>query len=297
MLHADASTAMPLSAHIEQDHITVEFVTLSCSNQCADVQAVAKGGHTPYSYTWENGSTNPARHVCPSSSTSYDVTVTDTASSSGELRRPSSTVTAPLAANVVKCGDAGTTTDAGPPPSWLHCIVNPSFEGVVTPTQFQAFEASPWNACYAGGFITYSAIGDATLWPTQNWTFPPASEGATYLALGQQALFVGRTSQTLCAPVEAGAARSFLVDLARATSNAPTLEATTQVMQVLGGTSECAETDVLWTSPPLTVAWATYCVTIRPQQPITTLGFRPSGTGGAQMEGLVDHIVPVAGCP
>ena len=171
--------------------------------------------------------------------------MTDSGASSGEIRKPPQTASAPLTANVVACADAGGEPEGGSNPTWEHCIGNPSFEGPVTPTQFESFQAPPWNACYAGGFITYSAIADPTLWPQQNWTFPTASDGSTYLALGLQTILSGRTSQTLCEPIAAGATRSFLVDLARATSASPATEAPTQQIQVLGGTTECQETEVL----------------------------------------------------
>jgi hypothetical protein len=66
-------------------------------------------------------------------------------------------------------------------------------------------------------------------------------------------------------------------------------------MQVLGG-SECGESELLWTSPQLSVDWTSYCVTINPQHDLASLGFRPLGSAGGSMEGLVDHIVPVASC-
>jgi hypothetical protein len=295
----DAGAPSALSAHIEERGVTVEIVALKCAGDCADVVAVAKGGNEPYTFAWEDGGTDPFRHVCPTEKTAYRVSVTDTGVTSGEFRRAPNTVDAPLTAEVLACpaeqADAGTAIGPGTP--WTGCVQNPSFEGAVTPTQFQAFDAPPWNACYAGGFLTYSAIGNETLWPTQNWTFPKAADGITYLALGQQGPIGGRASETLCEPIHARSSRSFLVDLARAPSTSPSLEATGQFMQVVGGGSECNETAVLWTSPQLALAWTTYCVTVTPTEDVTSLGFRPLATGGAQMEGLVDQLLPVTSCP
>src|SRR5580692_11766548 len=67
----DASRPGAFDAHIEQDHITVTFVTLTCTGPCADVVAVPTGGQAPYTFRWSDGSTSAARHVCPTSSTSY----------------------------------------------------------------------------------------------------------------------------------------------------------------------------------------------------------------------------------
>jgi len=101
----DASASGALGAHIEDNHVTVSFITLACAGDCADVQAIATGGQAPYTFAWDNGSTNPARHVCPTSSTSYHVKVTDTART-GELEQAAETAQASLTANVLACPDA-----------------------------------------------------------------------------------------------------------------------------------------------------------------------------------------------
>jgi hypothetical protein len=108
----DAGTSGALDAHIEQNHITVSFVTLTCTGPCADVVAVPTGGHPPYTFRWDDGSTGAAREVCPASSTSYLVKVTDTGTS-GELGHPAQAVQVPVAANVIACPDGG-TGDGGP---------------------------------------------------------------------------------------------------------------------------------------------------------------------------------------
>ncbi len=109
----DASATGAFDAHIEQNHIAVTFVTLSCAGPCADVVAVPTGGQAPYTFKWDDGSTTATRHVCPTSSTSYNVKVTDTGTT-GELARPAETVQVPLAANVIACPDGG-AADAGAP--------------------------------------------------------------------------------------------------------------------------------------------------------------------------------------
>jgi hypothetical protein len=103
----------PFNVHIEQNQIRIEIVTLSCSGECADVVAVARNGRPPYSFTWENGSTDPARRVCPASDTRYRVTVTDTGTG-GEVPRPPVTVEATLTADVLECPDAGGRDAGGP---------------------------------------------------------------------------------------------------------------------------------------------------------------------------------------
>lgn len=105
---ADANGAGPLEASIEENQLAVTIITLSCAGTCADVEAVATGGHPPYTFAWDDGSTNPLRHVCPGSTTKYSVTVTDTGAS-GEFARAPQTTQVPLTADVIACFDGGTS--------------------------------------------------------------------------------------------------------------------------------------------------------------------------------------------
>jgi hypothetical protein len=57
----DAAAIRQLDAYIEQDTVAVNVVTLSCTGDCATVQAVGLGGDPPYTYVWENGS--PTRYA------------------------------------------------------------------------------------------------------------------------------------------------------------------------------------------------------------------------------------------
>lgn len=277
-----------LAVEIQHEALAVELVTLRCAGECAEVEAVASGGNKPYAFAWDDGPTSATRMLCPDATASFGVAVTDTGFETEEFTYRAKTERAAVTALVLECSDGGV-------PMPEACIENPSFEGAVTPGQLEAFDAAGWNACYAGG-IAYAAIGNATLWPFQNWTFPDASDGETYLALGQQLAFFGRASQTLCEPLEGGATRSFFIDLARATTT-DAGESQDQVLEILGGSTECAEDTVLWTSPQLTVEWQTHCVTLRPDQAVSTLAFSPLGRDGGLVEALVDNIVEVAECP
>lgn len=106
----DGDTSAALDAYIEQGDIAVAIVTVSCANGCANVKAVATGGHPPYTYAWDDGSTDPARTVCPTSNASFHITVTDTART-GEFASPASTVEVPLKAKVLACPDGGAAGD------------------------------------------------------------------------------------------------------------------------------------------------------------------------------------------
>ncbi len=113
VLIADAS-AKTLSAHVESPPgMTVSFVRLSCSNACADVLVVAQGGFPPYTYGWDDGSTDRSREICPKTTTAYLVSVTDSGSTSGEFARKPRTVTAPLTASVTQCPLDGGASDGG----------------------------------------------------------------------------------------------------------------------------------------------------------------------------------------
>ena len=107
----DANVAGAFDAHIEQNHITVTFVTLSCTGPCADVVAVPTGGQAPYTFKWDDGSTSATKEVCPTSSTHYSVKVADSGAT-GELASAPQTVQVSLAANVIACPDGG-SSDAG----------------------------------------------------------------------------------------------------------------------------------------------------------------------------------------
>jgi hypothetical protein len=107
----DAASAAALDAFIEENRVQVKFIRVGCSGSCADVEAVATGGHPPYSFAWDNGSTSAARQLCPTSSTTYHVTVTDTGTS-GEFGRAPESVQVSLPASVVSCPDGG-EPDAG----------------------------------------------------------------------------------------------------------------------------------------------------------------------------------------
>jgi hypothetical protein len=108
----DGSSSAALDAHIEQGDIAVTVVTLSCANGCANVKAFATGGYPPYTYAWDDGSSDPARKVCPTSNASYHVAVTDTART-GEFSSPAATVTVPLTAKVLACPEGGVAAGEG----------------------------------------------------------------------------------------------------------------------------------------------------------------------------------------
>ena len=95
-LSAVGDAGKSFAVHFEQGQVEVQTVVLNCAGDCADIVAVATGGYAPYSFAWDDGSTNATRHVCPSSTSSYRVSVTDSGTESGEFSQPPATVQASL---------------------------------------------------------------------------------------------------------------------------------------------------------------------------------------------------------
>jgi hypothetical protein len=147
--------------------MTVTFITLSCADACADVLAVARGGLEPYTYTWEDGSSSPSRRVCPTSDTSYAVTVHDAGVTSGEFTRPPAVATAPLTAKVLQC-----PTDAG-------VVVTPPFDGGPARDLVVPGLADEWLAGQPAGAKLADAQGGADVVPAASPVLVPVVAGTT----------------------------------------------------------------------------------------------------------------------
>jgi hypothetical protein len=295
----DAGASGGLGAYVEQGQVQVMRITVSCPGDCATVEAVGTGGNPPYTFSWDDGSTAATRKLCPTSTTSYSVQVTDTAAG-GELGRPAETAQAGLTAVVLSsCPDGGVpeggASDSGVPDvgtqdgSGALCVANPSFEGMA---EAQGVDATPWTNCTATGVDT--AIIDPTS-PGLLQTFPAPSDGSTYLALsasyGPGTGFSGIVFEPLCATMRAGRSYSLKVDLAN--SNGVGLTPTS--LQILGGTTSCDMEETLWTSPVAGTTWTTYCATLTPTNDWSYLTLELAATASAEL--FIDHIVPVASCP
>jgi hypothetical protein len=156
-----------LRVHVENPAgLTLEIVTLQCAGDCADLQAVARGGNEPYAFEWEDGSTSAARRVCLAAPATLSVRASDTAIDSAEFHHSAQTATANVAAQVRACADAGvpladaaTTQECqdipltGLPPSCPVTGVN----GVITPIGNVALHAGvpiAFRTQGAGNFVT-----------------------------------------------------------------------------------------------------------------------------------------------
>ena len=111
-----------LTAAIQnREGVTLDVVTVGCAGSCYEVVAVARGGYPPYSYQWEDGSSDAARTLCPDATRVFSVVAQDRGYSSAEFTREPEAVEAKVTAEVLACPlDAGipsvadaSTPDAG----------------------------------------------------------------------------------------------------------------------------------------------------------------------------------------
>jgi hypothetical protein len=113
----------------------IEILTLQCAGDCADIEAVARGGNAPYTFAWEDGSTDARRRVCLDASAELSVSATDTAIDADEFHYDATTATAQVSARVLDCEDGGTPNepcDVQAPPGSFDPIVKWSWNGSVS---------------------------------------------------------------------------------------------------------------------------------------------------------------------
>ncbi len=261
--------------------VTVSLPDAGCA-PCVELTATGAQGTPPYTFVWDDGSTDAHRSVCaPVSQDQFTVTSRDA------LGRSS----APHPLRV----DVG---DKFCPPTPKLCLSNGSFEGKPaynsgTPV---AFDAPPWSDCAQPSRINLPDVVSATI-PQIVVAVPAPTEGETYLGLreGMQA------SQALCAPLRAGDQRSIRFDARKLDISNVTLNNTEAVfLQLSGGiNANCSLNEVLWVSPKLVNAWTSFCVTLAPSQYMDqlTLLSITDGSSIAVSDLAVDNLVSVASCP
>jgi hypothetical protein len=311
---SDASGAQGgFDANVAQGKLAVKLVTLSCSGDCATVQAVGTGGSPPYSYEWEDGSTSAVRQLCPKAATAYAVNVTDTGEA-GEIPGPPQTAKASVTADVLACPDAGAVDAAPPAPPTDACVgglVNASIEGTPQSKVGLAWDAPGWTQC--PNKLYPATLASAGVHPSDGPTYPAPSSGATYAVFGVQGAYAVSGAddlpvgfgQTLCTPLQAGA--SFDVDARWMAPGASPEPAGTGVdLQIFGGPTVCGGLDeARWAviKPSITQTWSTYCFTVPlDAAAVASITF----TGIVNLNGsadpsvsallLIDHVVPVASC-
>jgi hypothetical protein len=261
--------------------LEISLVTLSCSEECAEVHAVARGGNPPYAFSWHDDVNTSARSLCPDDDTKYTVEVTDTPDLEGEFSYPGAMALASVTAEVLDC----------PGKDGSMCIGNASFEG--TPginLGFAGFDLPPWKGC----------SGTPDIWdenqrkvPLASVAPPTASAGATYIAMYNIDNNPEWFSQELCAAVAPGTTHSLKIDLAFESNGAYGNTPAGQV-QVFGGTASCGTEQLLWTSPtPAGRVWETHCFTFTSEAGFTHLSLKPHGDETAI---FVDNLRSVPAC-
>jgi len=127
---------------------------------------------------------------------------------------------------------------------------------------------------------------------------PLPTHGVGYLYLDTLRGLPERTSQTLCAPLEAGVTYNFAIDLASRAGqvdDGATLAA--GELQIHGSNTICGRAaKPLWRSPPLTRAWQTHCVSITPESDVTVLTLELPATPLAKAAIVIDNIRLDASC-
>ena len=168
----DASTASPVSVSISPGSTTL------CPGHCIALSATASGGRAPYSFKWDHGlaSDGGPVTVCPSASTTYTVTATDSSGlSGGELSAATLTGTGKVTVMV-----ATDCMDAGPPVLDAACV---SLADTFVTADGGANPTPPWSYGW-----TPSLGGAFTLYPTYYPVTPDTNgpfQGAGWPVLAQ----------------------------------------------------------------------------------------------------------------
>ncbi len=284
------------AAILNREGVTLDVVTVGCAGSCYEVVAVARGGYPPYSYQWEDGSSDAARTLCPDATRVFSVVARDRGYSSEEFTREPETVEAKVTAEVLACPDAGpldagippvtdaSTPDAGseptPPPSRPLCIVNGSFEE--DPIGLPWFSC-PINEPAAGYMITEPATPFG----------PQPIDGARYLSLDATPVRGAAISQRLCAPVVAGTRYYWSVSMALA---AGSMEG---ALEVFFSKSPCGVDDgpgdFQLNAPQ---GWGTICSQWEAPRDADFVTVRAITLGGSPVTVYVDQLQPVSPtCP
>ncbi|MFT3921862.1 MAG: hypothetical protein QM778_04950 [Myxococcales bacterium] len=278
----------------DQDKMTIEVITLACTGDCADIEAVAKGGNAPYTFLWEDGSTSAKRHVCLDASAKLSVSATDTAIEGIELGRPAETASTEVAAEVLRCGG----------PAAELCLSNPSFEGVPGVNTSAGAVAPGTPGASAGVTFDAAAWQECSFSPDiwdehQSWSgsqgAPAASDGATYLVVYNVLGNRESVGAKLCSPLMPGKSYSFQFDLAFRTQGA-FFGASAGAAEIWVGGQACGQDQLVATSAVATSDWQTSCVTFTAKEAFDHIRFA-AAPGGGIAGVFVDNIQPVEGCP
>lgn len=242
---AGGSSRNPLSVDITDiAAMEIEIVTLSCAGECAEVQAVARGGNPPYTFAWSDGLTDPTRNLCPNATTSFEVTAKDTPIETDEFAYAGMSETARVTANVLDC-----TSDGGMPA--IDGSVQQPMDGCIALTSSD--ELPPWQRCPPSPELIHPITG-ARLADCET-SFPDERHVDSYMRF---AVYDGAPAEQeslggkLCVPLRAGVAVDgglFIGGGITAPDGSAFLSFdTTFDIELWGGSSPCSTDELLWST-------------------------------------------------
>lgn len=215
--------------------------------------------------------------------------------------------------------DADASVVRGSPNKSSLCLRNPSLDGIphggpadpgvwwppeAWDTCFNAPEDFPDPAMPGTVLVGAMCVDDATTIDPKDGSgahpgfLPAPTHGVGYLYLDSLRGLPERTSQALCAKLEAGVTYNFAIDLASRVGqldDGATLAA--GELAIHGTTTSCGRASrPLWRSPPLTRAWQTYCVSLTPEVDATVLTLELPARPLAKAAIMIDNIRLDARC-
>jgi len=274
--------------------VSVQVKPIECG-RCFELQAEGAGGQPPYEYEWENGSLQAKRRVCVENA---ELSLSVIARDATSARSAEQSIRLKGLAHA-ECPEPPPPTAATPPA--LVCLENTSFEGTPAANlgQPEAFDARPWSACTnpsTGSTANTPDIANETI-PQMIVTVPKATDGLTYLALGEGE----QVSQPFCNTIDAEASLSLALDLARIDLAEGIVPETEQVfLEIWGGLAvDCSQRELLWASEALKVGWKRFCVTLHPHSFMNQITLRANAdmTLASPAYLIVDNLKPMDSCP
>jgi hypothetical protein len=270
--------------------VSVNVKAIDCG-RCFELQAEGSGGRPPYEFAWEDGSRRATRRVCvENAALSLSVIASDAAAARS----------APQVIRLEGLSAAACPGPMPPPaatPPALICLENPSFEGtpVANLGQPDAFDAPPWITCAGASSSNTPDIINENETLSQTYAMlPKPTDGLTFLSLGEGE----QVSQPFCTTVEAGAALSLQLDLARVEVQGVTSTAAQVFLEIWGGLAvDCSQRELLWASPALKTGWKPYCVTLHPHSFMNQITLRANSDMTLPAYLIVDNLKPMDKCP
>jgi hypothetical protein len=254
-----------------------------CPGQCVDLSAQAVGGTAPYSYRWNPGPPGSAEsvHACPSATTTYTVTATDSSGRSGELggapARGSASGTVTVSSSLDCRVDAQALADA-PVDSSLEVPLDSLSDVSV------GSSADAWTGCEVVSVLQPQNVVDSG--PCQ-----PVDAGLPGVLAFQLAL---------PNPLLAGQSYGITLDV---TLTVPTVAAVN--VAVWGSTGDCAYGQRLTAQPlPVTLlitstSRITFCTTVDANYPRLIVGTyqrSPPSSGGFGASPPTGQVCAISSC-